>query len=75
MNYEIYDPCPECRRGPHAKPRHSQYCPRIDLESAVWFCRLLSKQVHEARQQSQIWEGKFRTVKHENNQLRKKLKL
>lgn len=62
-------------------PCHGKSCSRIDLESAKYYCRKLAENESQwrkncivARQYATLWEGKFRVVKHENNQLRKKLK-
>jgi len=62
-------------------PRHGQSCSLIDLESAKYYLRKMAesesywrKNCIAARKWATLWEGKFRTVKHENNQLRKKLK-
>ncbi len=62
-------------------PCHGKSCSRIDLESAKYYCRKLAESESQwrkncivARQYATLLEGKFRVVKHENNQLRKKLK-
>ena len=78
--------CPECnygserRRGALLLPCHAMTCSRIDLESAKYYCRKLAengsrwqRNCIQARQYATLWEGKFRVVTHENNQLRKKL--
>ena len=60
---------------------HSPDCPLIDFETAKWYaqnykdsierCRMYEARAFDAAKR---WEGKFRIVCHENNQLRKRLR-
>jgi hypothetical protein len=74
--------CPECRTRPkwNGTLSHSPTCSRIDLETARWYAAKSEERTTKARQYAQAfaehaqrWEGKFRVVCHENNQLRRKL--
>ncbi len=73
--------CPECHFGPNTSyGMHIKTCSLIDVASALKYMSmsdhwadLYSKRITTFVKLSQQWEGKFRIVKHENNQLRKKL--
>lgn len=74
--------CPECHYGSHnpINGLHHPTCSRINLETARFYAARwdadiarASQRVHEAWQHAHFWEGKFRTVKTENNALRRKL--
>ncbi len=74
--------CPEC--GRHSELinfRHLKNCSLIDLDSAKFYLKFVHEQqkryldrISRFAKEAQKWEGKYRIVKHENNQLRKKLK-
>ncbi len=75
---EAPERCPECKYK--ARHGHADYCSLIDLEAAKGWMANFRDQVarerkwaHQANGRAERWEGKFRIVKHENNQLRKKL--
>lgn len=72
------DQCPECH---YSQPLHSARCSRIDLDSAKFWLGKSNSEIERAwsrckkwLETAHRWEAKFRTVKHENNQLRKNLK-
>lgn len=74
--------CPLCKTRPkwNGVLSHSPDCPAIDLDSAKWYAaraeadrRNANERVATFVQAAQRWEGKFRVVCHENNQLRRKL--
>jgi endogenous inhibitor of DNA gyrase (YacG/DUF329 family) len=74
--------CPECRTRQkwNGTLSHSPTCSRIDLETARWYASKSEERIDKARKHAQAfaehaqrWEGKFRVVCHENNQLRRKL--
>lgn len=74
--------CPECGyRSNSEGATHTSTCSLIDLRSAKlhlkdarFWSELYSKRISVFMAQAQRWEGKFRIVCHENNQLRKKLR-
>jgi len=74
--------CPECGyREDLPTFKHASTCSRIDLPTAIHYLKnaqrwqeTASKKVGYFLREAQKWEGKFRIVCHENNQLRKKLK-
>jgi len=71
--------CPGCFNPGVTTYHHLHDCPHITLEDALyhiarwkrnsdhWWCHFKRQ-----RDEAQRWEGKFRVVKHENNQLRRK---
>ena len=74
--------CPECHYcQTKLRPmNHAPTCSLIDLESAKWHIKKqlewekhCSDRIHLFADYARKWEGKFRIVCHENNQLRKKL--
>jgi hypothetical protein len=69
--------CPQCGRFKD----HTISCIACpaDLKEVLYQKMLdrehwMKSRILKAMIESEIWQGKFRTVKHENNQLRKKLK-
>lgn len=74
--------CSECKTRArwNGVLSHTRTCSRIDLESARWYAASSGEQIENFRnhamafnQAAQRWEGKFRIVCHENNQLRNKI--
>lgn len=72
--------CPECRYHQQQTYKHAAWCPHIDLETARLYCQNYVRMMGERQRKAtafvthaQRWEGKFRIVCHENNQLRKRL--
>lgn len=71
--------CKECKRP--LKWGHTLDCKNITYEELQKQLKVYREQLAFRdrdmrwwRDQARIWEGKFRTVTHENNQLRKKLR-
>lgn len=73
--------CPECKAY-HGQ--HSPQCSNITLDEAkrqlaqyyeLWLTKEMwvRKRSNMWREQAERWKGKFIEVKHENNQLRKKV--
>jgi len=70
--------CHQCSHG--GTVPHHRDCPHITLQDALYhmnYFRDEYRRVNHHRAEQTIsahrWEGKFRVVKHENNQLRRKM--
>jgi len=68
--------CPECRR----LHNHEIDCSLAPHEYRVWKIKAIQRKLMFLKDKNLglaraaiMWEGKFRIVKHENNQLRRKL--
>lgn len=71
--------CDHCDLG-WTNSLHSLECPKLTLSEAIAHAtransrdRTVTEWWRKQIQLAQHWEGKYRIVKHENNQLRKKL--
>ena len=76
------EPTPNCPACTSTVPgyHHTLECPHLTLEHAIWWAgkhkhiySLVCQRWRDQTAVAQRWEGKFRVVKHENNQLRRKL--
>ncbi len=74
--------CPECGAYQISSNSHSITCSLQDWKETAlryynaWLrdSKALTEVRHRSFNQVTFWQGKFHAVKHENNQLRKKLK-
>lgn len=73
FSFDVADQCPDT-------PRHTWKCSQATKDDFVAWIKLEKKEVrnchkrfHDQIARAVAWEGKYRIVKHENNQLRKKL--
>lgn len=67
----LHHKCKECG----AFEGHASWCPKEDPKIRAMHEQVMwqMKRVRKLEFWVQFWQGKFMTVKHENNQLRKKI--